>query len=201
MMSMTKPGFRMGKPGDRKVPAGSGEEGAEGRPFSQAQILDLMKIEFARARRYGHAVACILMHVNRLAVLTDMHGTRLREGVKGELCKLVREKTRSSDFLGSLGEDRYLVVLPHTDSGRAKSVASRILEGFGNLEVEAEGTALSLCLSLGVAASEDQETLFFDTLVSQAEVALEWATEAGGDQVVEFDKPRFLKDEADDSPG
>ncbi len=138
MMSMTKPGFRMGKPGDRSVSRRAGEEGVEGRPFSQAQILDLMKIEFARARRYGHAVACILMHVNRLAVLTDMHGTRLRQGVTGELCKLVREKTRSSDFLGSLGEDRYLVVLPHTDSGRAKSVASRILEGFGDLEVEAE---------------------------------------------------------------
>ena len=71
MMSMTKPGFRRGPPGDRSVPGG-GDEEIVGRPFSQAQILDLMKNEFARARRYEFAVSCIVMHVNRLASLADV---------------------------------------------------------------------------------------------------------------------------------
>ena len=195
MLTMTKPGFRSGRPGDRRSEFSDGGKGVEGRPFSQAQILDLMKIEFSRARRYGFAVACILMQVNRLVALTDVHGTPLREGVRRELCRLVREKTRSSDYLGTFGDSGYLVVLPHTDAERAESVGVRILEGFGALAVEAEGTPLHLCLSLGVAASEDRETLFFDTLVSQAEVALQWAMDAGGDRVMVFDKSRFLKGE------
>ena len=194
MMSMTKPGFRRGPPGDRSVPGG-GDEEIVGRPFSQAQILDLMKNEFARARRYEFAVSCIVMHVNRLASLADVHGSPMREGVRRELCRLVREKTRSSDYLGTFGEDSYLIVLPHTDAERAEAVGQRILAGFGALDVRADGTRISLSLSLGVAASEDQETLFFDTLVSQAEVALQWATDRGGDQVAVFDKNRFLHDE------
>jgi diguanylate cyclase (GGDEF)-like protein len=195
MLTMTKPGFRTGKPGERRSSAAGEEEGSAGRPFSQAQILDLMKIEFARARRYGFAVACILIQVNRLVALTDVHGTPLREGVRRELCRLVREKTRSSDYLGTFGDSGYLVILPHADADRAEAVAARILKDFGALAVEAEGTPLHLCLSLGVAASEDQETLFFDTLVSQAEVALQWAMDAEGDQVMVFDKSRYLKSE------
>lgn len=197
MIGMTQRGFRTGRPTGRSPSDGAAGEVDPRRPFTQVQILDLMKVEFARARRYGFPVACIVLTVNRLAALTDMHGRELRDRVRGELCRLVREKTRSSDYLGTFGEDSYLVVLPHADERMAEAVGNRILRGFGDLYVEADGVPLRLCLGVGVAASEDRDTLFFDTLVSQAEIALQWSLDSGGDQVVVFDKSRFMVNEDD----
>ena len=62
--------------------------------------------------------------------------SRLDLDVRRELCRLVREKTRSSDYLGTFGDSGYLVVLPHADADRAEAVAARILKDFGALAVE-----------------------------------------------------------------
>ena len=80
---MAKPEFRKGSArgaGSSSLPgrfAGLGE--VAGSPFSQAQILHLIKTEFSRARRYEHPIACILIQVDRLTALVDVHGRQLRE--------------------------------------------------------------------------------------------------------------------------
>ena len=75
---MKRPGFRTSRPaGQSDFPSrdrqnfaralqggatpqqsGSGDESVTTAPFSQVQILHLMKSEFARARRHGDALAC-----------------------------------------------------------------------------------------------------------------------------------------------
>lgn len=185
--------FRAGGRGAGRLDATASSFAAS--PFTQAQILHLMKAEFARARRYGFPLSCILLQVDRLPSLVDLHGLELRETVQRELGELVRRKTRDADHLGLLSEDRYLLLLPHTPEKAAVAVAERIRRSFSEVEIEAHGNLLALTLSAGVAACEDQETLFFDTLLSQAELALEQAAEAGGDQVVVFRKAGAAENE------
>ena len=43
--------------------------------FSYTQILHLLKIEFARARRYQYELSCVLVEIDRLA--RDRKSTRL----------------------------------------------------------------------------------------------------------------------------
>ncbi len=161
-------------------------EAVAGSPFTQAQILHLMKTEFARGRRYGFPVSCILIQVDRLTPLVDLHGAQLRDAVRRELGRLVSSKTRGADHLGLVSDDRYLLVLPHANGEAAARVAERLCQAFGMLEVDVAGTILSLTLSVGVASSDGQRTMFFDTILSQAEAALAWAIEAGGNQTAVF---------------
>ena len=178
--------------GDSKKTAGPFRGGPLGAaPFSQVQILHLMRTEFARARRYGFPLACVLVRCDRIDALSDMHGAELRDKVRAELGRVVAESTRGADHLGMISEDRYLVLLPHTAETQAVAVAERIRRRFGELEVQVGGNPLQLSLSLGVAGGGDQETLFFDTLLSRAEAALGWASEAGGDRVETFVKGRL----------
>jgi diguanylate cyclase (GGDEF)-like protein len=150
-----------------------------GAPFTQAQILQLMKTEFARG-------ACILMQVDRLQALADIHGVELKESVRAAFGRLVAEGTRGADQLGLIPGDRYLLVLPHTSEEQALTVADRLRRYFGNLEVKSRGSILAMSLSLGVVSCEGQDTLFFDTMLTRAEAALGWAQEAGGDRVEVF---------------
>jgi diguanylate cyclase (GGDEF)-like protein len=151
-----------------------------GTPFSQSQILHLMKTEFARARRYGFPVSCMLVQVDRLEPLIDLHGSALREMVRGEVGKLVHDRTRGADHLGLASDDRYLVVMPHTGGRKGLHVAERLRQAFRELEFKVGHNELALQLSIGVASCDDQATLFFDTMLTQAEAALEFSAGRGG---------------------
>ena len=190
---------RMSRPGFRKARSGGGgasREPAEGfissSWFSQAQILSLMKIEFARSRRHGIPLGCILLQVDRMSQLVDLYGMELRTTVRETLSQLVRNKTRGADMLGTVNEDRYLLILPHTDIDEARIVAGRVHEMFQDYEVTMDGRPLALTVSIGITASGDQQAMFFDTLVGQAESALEWAMRGGGDRVMSFGETQLL---------
>lgn len=183
---MSSPGFRKGRPGGGRAKAADGDGFLSSSLFSQAQIMHLMKNEFARARRHGIPVGCVLIQVDRLPQLVDLHGVSLRAAVRQAVAGMVREKTRGSDLLGATNDDRYLLVLPHTDLHQTRIVAERLHQLFNDVDVAVDGRSLALSLSVGVTACDDQKTLFFDSLLAQAEAALEFATNNGGDQVVSY---------------
>lgn len=183
---MTRPGFRKSRPGGGRQPTVDNDGFLSSSLFSQAQILHLMKNEFARARRHGIPMGIVLLQVDRLAQLTDLHGSNLRQSVKHAVAMMVREKTRGSDLLGTTNDDRYLLVMPHTDLDQTRIVADRLHQAFLEVNVTIDGKPLSLTASVGLTSCDDQGTLFFDSLLSQAEAALEYATNGGGDQVTSF---------------
>ncbi len=164
-----------------------------GAPFSQAQILHLMKTEFSRARRYGYPLSVVLMRVDRIQSMVEIHGPVVRDAIKTVLGRVVAEKTRDHDHVGLLSEDRYLLVLPHAGPREAALVGERIRGAFADADVSVAGQPIAPTLSLGVAACEDRETLFFDTLVSQAEIALDDVSRVGGDAVRTFVRERFVQ--------
>lgn len=192
---MTRPGFRKKRAGGGSSGTGSGDASGPfvgSALFSQSQILHLMKTEFARARRHGLALGCLLLQVDRMAQLVDIHGLPMRNAVRHALSDMVRGRTRGADLLGTWSEDRFLLVLPQTNLEQARVVAGRLHRLFRDLEVAVDGKVLALTLSLGVAASEDRQTMFFDSLVAQAEVALEHAMGRGGDQVASFGETQLM---------
>jgi GGDEF domain-containing protein len=170
-------GFRRGPSGGGK--GGAAREGSEGfvsgSLFSKAQILHLMRTEFARARRQRLPLGCLCLQVDRMPQLVDAHGPGLRAVVREALARLVREKTRGYDTLGMVSEDRYLLLLPHTDIEQTRKVGMRLR-----------------ALFVGASAIGDQQTMFFDTMVNQSEAALDWALRHGGDRAVSFAEAQLL---------
>ena len=199
---MSRPGFRRGRPAGAtgKAATEPGDGFLSTSLFSQAQILHLMKNEFARARRHGVALGCALMQVDRLPQLVDLHGVELRHAVRAAVAQLVRDKTRGADLLGATNDDRYLLMLPHTDLAQTHVVAQRLQQLFGDLEITVDGRELALTMSVGITACGDQSTLFFDTFVAQAEAALEYALGHGGDQVRSFGESQLRAGGPDDVP-
>lgn len=194
---MTKPktGFRRTGDVDRRgggaLSGGSDpgdSAGSTGGPFSQAQIIHLMKSEFTRARRYGYPVSVILMRVDELGALTEKWGAAFRVALKRAITRVVESKTRGHDHLGAMSDGNYLLVLPHTGSEDSCRVAERVRGAVAGHPVSVASSEVEVRLSLGVASCSGGDTMFFDTLVSQAEMALESAALAGGDRVQLFER-------------
>lgn len=195
---MTTPGFRKGRSagGPSGSPRDSGDGFISGSMFSQVQILHLMKAEFARARRHGMALGCLILQVDRLPQLVDLYGADLRAKLRQALVQIVRDNTRGADLLGVAKEDRYMLVLPHTTVEQARIVADRLHQLFRRYEVAVGGRVLDLTMSVGISATGQSDAMFFDTLVGQAEAALAYADTQGGNRVVSFGETQLLGQES-----
>jgi diguanylate cyclase (GGDEF)-like protein len=150
--------------------------------FSYTQILHLLKIEFARARRYQYQLSCVLVEVDRLGSLGDMHGSTFRDEVERAVADLLNRHSRSCDFVGRLGE-RFVILLPHTDAKGAELLAQRLHDRVGELDVRVDDRPLRISASIGVATLEGDDSIFFDTVLKRAENALSEVVSRGGDAV------------------
>jgi len=157
-------------------------DGGDAGVFSYAQILHLLKIEFARARRYQYQLSCVLVEIDRLGSLGDLHGCAVRDQLERLVADLLNRHSRSCDFVGRLGE-RFVIVLPHTDGKGAQLLAQRLHDRIAGLDVRVDDRALRVSASIGVATHDGDDSIFFDAVLKRAETALQQAVSRGGDTV------------------
>ncbi len=150
--------------------------------FSLSQIMHVMRVEFSRAQRYGYPLTCLLIGVDRLGQLRDLYGYDSKEAIVDEIIALLRQETRTCDFLGRMMNDRLLAVVPHTGAEGARVLAERLLAGVRGLHFESDGRQIPITIAIGAAHNAEGKTLFFDDIVSAAEGALTEAIAGGGDR-------------------
>lgn len=149
-----------------------------------AQLVHLMKVEFARARRYRLPLTFLVLSIDRLNDLSRNFGYKARDLVIERFRAILRRDTRNCDFIGRMREDRILLVLPHTDVKGAKVLAERIRRTMAAQEFHFEAKAFRVTLSAGICPFGNRDTtLFFDAMRDAADEAANRAS-ASGDAVV-----------------
>src|SRR6185295_7447997 len=91
------------------------------------QLQNTLRIEFARARRYSYPLCCLVLQVDGLDRIRDLHGSAPRDQALAHVVKLIQAQTRASDSI-ALFHDRLAAILPHTDAAGAHAFAERIRE-------------------------------------------------------------------------
>lgn len=163
-------------------PDSIGSFNSEAGLFSYAQILHLLKIEFSRARRYGYPLTCCLFQIDRLENLKDLYGYKVRDKIEESVVSIVHQLTRSSDFLGKIGE-RMIMILPHTDGEGVRVLMERVRQRVKEFAFEVDSRPVQVTVSAGIATYKDRNTLFFDSIIKNAETALGQILSRGGNGV------------------
>src|SRR5690242_6620182 len=157
---------RTDDPAARSSVAAADFGNTEGGLFSPQDVRRLMRIEFERAQRYKYPLACLLIAVDRLERLSDLHGLETKETILRSLTELLRAETRASDLLGVLVDDRLLVMIPHAPRIGSDALARRLLEGARKLKFESDGRAVRITLAIGGSHNQTAkpiQSLFFET--------------------------------------
>src|SRR3954449_1706003 len=135
----------------------------------------------SRARRHGHQLALLLIDADRFKAVNDEHGHAVGDVVLRELAARLRERVRREDVVGRWGGEEFVVALPETTDDGAAAVAESLRAAIAGTPVAADGAALDMTVSIGVAAWTGEE---LEELVARADVALYEAKAAGRDRVV-----------------
>ncbi len=153
-------------------------------PFSPEDVQGLIRIEYARAARYGYPITLMAIEVDRLDALHDLYGVESERRALAAVVHGVRSALRQSDFLGLLRGRRILVLCPHAPGRAVSAIATRILENCHGLEFRSDGRSVRPTLSIGASTLHPGEGLAFEPFLAAAEQALAFAVRAGGDHFV-----------------
>ena len=141
---------------------------------------DRLGVAFARARRYGHRVAVLLLDLDRFKEVND----RLGHSVGDQLLRAVGQKLvgvlRESDTVCRMGGDEFLLLLPEVESTEnAAQAAERILQAIREPFV-LDSHSLLITTSIGIATYPDDGN-DGNTVVKNADIAMYRAKDMGRD--------------------
>src|SRR5262249_3995090 len=109
-------------------------------------------------------------------------GYKVRDRIEESVVSIVHQLTRSSDFLGKIGE-RMIMILPHTDAEGVKILMERVRARVKEFAFEVDGRPVQVTISAGIAAYPAPTTLFFDPIIKNAENAPAQILSRGGNAV------------------
>ena len=145
---------------------------------NRRHFLELVEREFARCRRYGDDGALLLIDADHLRRINEHLGQMCGDALLLEVTKRVGTTLRQPDLLARFGGAELAVFLPNTDPLGALDAAERIRQQVASAPYTWQQTHVVATVSIGVATVH-QGQLSVDTMVHEAEQALEAAKEAG----------------------
>ncbi len=151
-----------------------GRDPVTGLPDSQAFQTRLAE-ELARSRRHGLPLGAVLLNIDHFATLNSRYGRPIGDAVLAETALLLKLLVRESDVLARLAGDRFVVILPETDTAAAVRCAERLQR---SLEEHRFARVGRLSASAGVA-SGPRDGIEPLELLSQLDHALTVAKKSG----------------------
>ena len=160
--------------------------------YNRRRFGEMLRREWATARRYKHPLSLLLFDVDHFKAVNDGDGHVAGDEVLKNVATLISSSIREVDVCARYGGDEFVLVLPHTPSENATTVADRVREKLSKLRQTWTGAARNISLSVGVASSDDGTLANPDELLEAADRALYEAKRQGRDRSV-LAKPGILK--------
>ena len=119
--------------------------------------------ELERARRQGETVAVLFMDMDRLKPVNDSYGHGAGDRLLAETGQMLTSCLRSYDFLGRLGGDEFLAVLPGIPRDEVPAKVATLKKAVSEHSVEiASGTTVRVSMSIGAALFPEDATSLED---------------------------------------
>ena len=140
--------------------------------------------EMARARRYRHPTALLMMDIDHFKTFNDTHGHPAGDELLKALGRLLRQLIRESDLAARYGGEEFVIVMPETEDDKAFPLAERICGAvsqhpFPHGKTQPGG---SVTVSIGLAGFPD-DARNAEELIQHADQALYDAKAKGRNRV------------------
>jgi diguanylate cyclase (GGDEF)-like protein len=120
--------------------------------LSSVELAVRLDEEVSRAERHNTALSCLLVSLDDVEQLAQVHGAELPAQALAYLGTALGPELRRFDRVGHAAEGELLVVLPGADERRGEIVARRALGRLHAVKIELDGKRRSLQISMGIAA-------------------------------------------------
>ncbi|MFH2137823.1 MAG: diguanylate cyclase [Candidatus Omnitrophota bacterium] len=149
------------------------------RRYFQHRLAD----EFERGKRYHREFCCVIVDIDNFKQVNDTYGHPTGDLVIKRVATFLRRNIRAADVLCRYGGDEFGLLLPETNTQGAIITAERLRILMAKKDLGKPECSAVLTLSLGISSIVDGGAMDLDELVTQADVALYKAKQAGRNRV------------------
>jgi diguanylate cyclase (GGDEF)-like protein len=154
--------------------------------YNRRHFFELAENEIARARRYSHPLALMMLDIDHFKQINDRHGHIVGDNMLQGFSAYLRTCVREVDVIGRYGGEEFIIMLPDTTLVGAAQLAERICSGVRSHSIVFDGRSMTVTASLGVTSWDATQAIGIDKLVEQADQALLSAKQSGRDRVAIF---------------
>jgi len=139
--------------------------------YNRRALAEFGMREMARARRHGTPLSVILIDIDYFKKINDELGHAAGDLALIETVRRLQKNLRSEDYLGRMGGEEFLVLLPDTDIEQALVLAQRIQQDFASQPMTLMDQHRSITLSGGITLLSASDN-FFDDMLKRADDAM-----------------------------
>lgn len=150
--------------------------------LNRLDMYERLEAERARSMRHGKSFGVVMADIDHFKQVNDGHGHAVGDQVLVRIARTFSENLRREDSCARWGGEEFLILLPESGREQAWEVAERLRATAESLEIEAEGAAVRVTISLGIAVSGTGETV--DSCIRRADDALYRAKNSGRNRAV-----------------
>ena len=122
--------------------------------FNRREFMRLAEQEINRARRYRTMTHIIVVDLDNFKRVNDRYGHPTGDEVLAKTAAILKSEVRSTDTVGRLGGEEFILLLPNCSTQDALAVAEKLRLGIGSKPLSAGGADISVTASFGVAGLE-----------------------------------------------
>jgi len=139
--------------------------------YNRRALAEFGMREMARARRHGTPLSVILVDIDYFKKINDELGHAAGDLALIETVNRLRKNLRSEDYLGRMGGEEFLILLPDSNIQQAQVLAQRILEEFSSKPMTILDESRSITVSGGITLLSASDH-FFDDMLRRADDAM-----------------------------
>lgn len=145
---------------------------------NRRRTAQLVEAALERSVRAGEPLTIALIDLDHFKAINDRCGHAGGDQVLRDFARVTRATLRATDTFGRWGGEEFLVAMPGTTLDVALGVVERVRAVAMTIDVPANGDAMCVSMSAGLAVSEVQQRSL-DALVARADAALYRAKDDG----------------------
>jgi diguanylate cyclase (GGDEF)-like protein len=149
---------------------------------NRGAIDDAVQHLWAQASRGAERFAVLLIDVDHFKRINDAYGHAVGDQVLEHVASVIAAQARQADSVGRYGGDEFIIVAAQSTLAGAAQAAERLRVAMEAEHIHARASNLRVTLSIGVAASTNEDTAVADVL-ARADRALYRAKAKGRNRV------------------
>lgn len=147
--------------------------------FNRHKIDEILENQKEFSNRYDNTFGIILLDIDYFKKINDTYGHASGDEVLKSFAKILKENTRTTDFVGRWGGEEFLIVIPQANTEsliKFANILKKTIENYDFLEIK------KVTASFGVTLYKKSENI--DNILLRVDEALYHAKENGRNQVI-----------------
>lgn len=154
--------------------------------LNRRSILAIAHREFESSMRHQFGFSVLMLDIDNFKFINDNYGHEVGDITLKQTATTCLELLRKTDYLGRIGGEEFLFVLPHTQQTEALNLAERIRQAIKDAFMQQQGPVNEVTVSIGVSEKTGFEPTTLDEIIHQADKALYEAKNSGRNRVELF---------------